>query len=498
MDGARSVAGSLSEELERAFDAIPDLMAILDLEHRIVRVNRAMAERLGCDRDDLPGKLCYKVIHGTDSPPGYCPHLAMLRDGREHTSEIEDDRLGGTFLVSVSPLTDGEGRIVGCVHMARDITNQKRAEADARKAASQRETFLAMLSHELRNPLGAILNAAYIVKRAPAKHGSFREALAVIERQASQMSFLLEDLLDVSRAMQGKIQIRREVVDLCEILRNAVKLIRPKCEERGQTLEVHLGQDRMMVKGDPSRLQQVQVNLLTNASKYTPPGGRIGVSAHLEQDEFVLRVWDNGRGIPPDQLESVFDLFEQVDGSRDRQDGGMGVGLTLVRMLVALHGGTVSARSEGQGKGSEFIVRLPQFTAEAAARTLRRDDSHNASHARILIVEDNADSRTMLQALLQLDGHHVRVAEDGIAGLETLKTNDFDVAIIDIGLPGLDGYEIARRFRSLHREHEPRLIALTGYGLPSDRQAVFDAGFDEHIVKPCAPQDIERILQRTR
>ena len=240
------------------------------------------------------------------------------------------------------------------------------------------------------------------------------------------------------------------------------------------------------------------MNLLTNASKYTPSGGHICLSVARDGNNVVVRVRDDGRGIPPEKLESIFDLFVQADESLDRQEGGMGIGLTLVRMLVQLHGGRVEAHSRGRGHGSEFVVLLPAAESEPSPTEEDKPAPSLVAVSRVLIVEDNHDSRTMLQALLQLDGHIVRVAEDGVTGLETLQSDEFDVALIDIGLPGLDGYEVVRRFRSLGRKRQPRLVALTGYGRPSDRRAVMEAGFDEHLVKPCDPQDLERILHCAR
>jgi two-component system CheB/CheR fusion protein len=498
MDGAPGNVTSPESEWERTFDAVPDLIAILDPQHRVLRVNRAFAERLGRRPEEVVGMMCYELVHGAQAPPVLCPHARLLDDGQEHVAEIHDERLAGTFLVSVSPLRDARGELSGSVHVARDITHQKRAEAEARKAVAQRDTFLALLSHELRNPLGAILNAAYVVKRGTARQGSFHDALAVIERQATQMSRLLDDLLDISRVMQGKIEMRTEVVDIAEVVQNAANVVRSSCLDRHQVLDVEIHSKAVAVQGDPVRLQQILVNLLANASKYTPTGGWICMTTNSDGQEVVVRVRDNGRGIPREKLASIFELFVQAEECFDRQEGGMGVGLTLVKMLAEMHGGSVSAHSDGAGRGSEFVVRLPRLQVASDPTVAIPATAATSVAARVLIVEDNPDSRNMLQALLELDGHDVSVAEDGLHGFESLATSDFDLALIDIGLPGLDGYEIVRRFRSLQRARSPRLIALTGYGRPADRQAVLEAGFDEHIVKPCRPQDLERILQSAR
>ena len=248
-----------------------------------------------------------------------------------------------------------------------------------------------------------------------------------------------------------------------------------------------------MVMGDAARLQQIQVNLLNNASKYTPPGGNLWLNVCRQGDEAVIRVRDTGEGIPPHMLESIFDLFVQNDKTLDRADGGMGVGLTLVRTLVAMHGGTVTARSEGAGRGSEFVVRLPLAIGQEPA-TMPEEPSKLPAGRRVLIVEDNADSREMLAQLLRMDGCNVTVAADGNQGLEAIRRERFDLALVDIGLPGIDGYEVVRQVRTGSGGDGTYFVALTGYGRPEDRLAVLQAGFDEHLVKPAKPIDLDRVL----
>jgi len=479
------------------FDAVPDLILILDNHHRVVRANKAMAERMGCHPQDLVGQMCFQVVHDSHSPPVFCPHARLLASGQQHAVEIQDARLGGTFLVSVSPIRGPGGTIMGSVHVARDITEQKRAENQAVEAVRQRDQFLAMLSHELRNPLGAILNAACVVSRLPAQGGTFADALAVIERQAHQMSALLDDLLDLSRVMQGKIALAEEEVDLGATVQDAVDAVRARLDARNQKLVLDLPDQPLYVRGDPTRLQQVQVNLLTNAVKFTPVGGQITLRLCREEDAAILTVRDDGQGIPRDMLESIFGLFVQADTTLHREQGGLGIGLTLVRMLVEMHGGQVTAASAGTGKGSEFRVRLPLLvTAPSPAPAVTAASPRVVS--KVLIVEDNADVRSMLRTLLELEGHDVQEAANGSQGLETLAHEPFDVALIDIGLPGIDGYELARRARSSCGQRCPRLVALTGYGRASDREDVQAAGFDEHLVKPCDPDDLFRVLAKPR
>ncbi len=496
MDERRSTRGQ--DDWTRTFDAVPDLILILDNQHRVVRANRAMAERMGCAPESLIGRSCYQVVHDSHSPPMFCPHSRVLANGQEHAVEVHDERLGGTFLVSVSPIHGPGGTVMGSVHVARDISEQKRAESQAVEAVRQRDQFLAMLSHELRNPLGAILNAACVVKRMPPQDGSFGEALAVIERQAQQMSSLLDDLLDVSRVMQGKISMAQDEVDLGATARDAVAAVRSAAESRGQELVVEIAEPTLLVRGDPTRLQQIQVNLLMNAVKFTPTGGQIALRLRPEDGLAVLSVEDNGDGIAGDMLERVFELFVQADTTLHRQQGGLGIGLTLVRMLVKMHGGDVTAHSPGLGLGSRFSVRLPLAVQAAKSPAVPAAAAPAAITSRVLIVEDNADVRSMLHTLLALEGHEVQEAADGSQGLGTLTNESFDVALIDIGLPGIDGYEVARRARATCGERCPRLVALTGYGRASDRAAVRAAGFDEHLVKPCDPDELLRLLSKPR
>lgn len=485
-----------TDDWTRTFDAVPDLIMILDNRHRVVRANRAMAQRMGCAAEELIGQTCHQVVHHACTPPIFCPHARLLAGGGEHTVEVYDERLGGTFLVSVSPIHGPGGTIMGSVHVARDISQQKRAESVALEAVRQRDQFLAMLSHELRNPLGAILNAACVVKRMPAQAGAFGDALGVIERQAQQMSALLDDLLDISRVMQGKVSLARDEVDLAGIQAEAVAAVRPLMELRGQTLTVEVAGQPLMTRGDAARLQQIQVNLLMNAMKFTPPGGRISFRLQRDQQDALLTIEDNGIGIAAGMLENVFELFVQADTTLHRQQGGLGIGLTLVRMLVEMHGGRVSAHSTGLGHGSRFMVRLPLLATPARSPSRQAPAQLPRVVSRILVVEDNADVRSMLLTLLALEGHEVQEAADGSQGLEALTRGRFDVALIDIGLPGLDGYEVARRARAACGERCPRLVALTGYGRPSDRAAVKAAGFDQHLVKPYDPEDLLRLLAR--
>jgi two-component system CheB/CheR fusion protein len=311
------------------------------------------------------------------------------------------------------------------------------------------------------------------------------------------MSRLLDDLLDVARVTHGKIDFRKRVLDLNELIHEAAPAVQPAMEKRRQRLSVVSAFGPVIVEGDSTRLLQIIENLLTNASKYTPPEGAITLELKKEVDECVLRVRDNGVGIDADLLDEVFDMFFQSNKAIDRSDGGMGVGLTLVRTLVEMHGGTVTAHSDGLGHGSQFEVRLP-LTSKRLDKSEEPTLVPAGFMPRVLIVEDNPGSRDMLKTILTLDGFEVEVAEDGQQGLDAILTGRPDVALIDIGLPILDGYQVAREVRKQLNKSQVYLVALTGYGQAKDRKAVSQAGFDEHLVKPVNSEHLVRVLRTSR
>jgi len=369
------------------------------------------------------------------------------------------------------------------------------AEAEARQAVVKRDQFLAMLSHELRNPLSAILNGVNILDHSDADREAVDSARQAIWRQAHHMSRLLDDLLDVARITQGKIRFHKQTLNLNELLREAGKSVQPAIETRRQHFTIIQAREPVLIYGDSTRLLQVVENLLTNASKYTPPNGSIVMELKKENDHCELCVRDSGRGIAPDMLDEIFAMFVQSNNALDRSDGGMGVGLTLVRALVELHHGTVTATSNGLGLGSQFVVRLP-LTSHLPAKSAIQDPMTASVGNRVLLIEDNPDSRETLQTILRLDGFQVESAEDGQQGLDAIFALRPDVAVIDIGLPKLDGYEVARRVREQFSKSEIRLVALTGYGQEKDRDAVIQAGFDEHLVKPVDVEVLKRVMSQ--
>lgn len=374
----------------------------------------------------------------------------------------------------------------------------KRLLEETRQAVEQRDQFLAMLAHELRNPLSPIRNSLQVMKMPGVNGPVVDQARDMAERQVQHMARLLDDLLDVARVSRGKIELRREAVDLAPLVRNTVEAIRPTCEARRHELTVSLAPEPLRVEGDPTRLEQVLTNLLNNACKYTDPGGKIRVSASLEGGEAVLRVRDNGIGIPADKLAKVFDLFVQAERRLDRSQGGMGIGLTLVRKLVELHGGAVEAFSPGVGQGAEFVVRLP--TLDPQPERGRSDSGGEPSPAptapsrRVLIVDDNVDAADSLGLMLRLAGQEVRVAYDGPSALAVAQEFRPQVLLLDLGMPGMDGYALARRLRELPGFAGGVLIALSGWGQEEDKRRSRDGGFAHHLVKPVDPAALQKLL----
>ncbi len=378
----------------------------------------------------------------------------------------------------------------------RELVQSRRADA-LEEADRRKDEFLAMLAHELRNPLAAITTAHAILDRYPARDPVETRAREIAIRQTTQLGRIVDDLLDVSRVMHGTIVLHREPLDITELVEQAVELAREvtlRGRERRLTVT---SPGPLLVDGDGTRLLQVIANLLDNAIKYTGEGGAIDVSLVQEGDEVVVRVRDDGVGIGPGVLASVFDLFYQVPTAIDRSNGGLGIGLTLVRTLTQLHGGTVHVRSEGEGRGTEVELRLP---ASAAVRTAakRRDAPSGGRSMRVLIVEDNRDARELLAELCMLWKHEVIVAEDGLKAVEMALTLRPDVAIIDIGLPGIDGYEVARRIRADPRGDAIKLVALSGYSTGEHREAAAAAGFTVHLIKPADSDQLAALIATAR
>jgi len=428
--------------------------------------------------------------------------------GQARTSPCAIDsrlRLAGRLTpvqVSASPLGLTAMAVVALV---TDLTAQKdnavlAASRDALQRADRlKDEFLAMLAHELRNPLAPIRNTVTLLKGKLRSHGELAPGLAVIERQVEHMALLLDDLLDVSQLTRGGIVLRKQRVSLQDVVDAAVETSGPVIAAAGHELLVSLPDHTIELDGDPMRLSQAFSNVLNNAAKYTARGGRIWLSAERgEPDVAVVRVRDTGIGIDAEDLDRIFDIFSQATPVLDRSQGGLGVGLSLVRGLVELHGGTIEAHSRGLGHGSEFVIRLPTASAspengkgahEPGARA-----SRGAEPLRILVADDNADSAESLALLLQMMGHEVRTELDGVHAVETAEAFQPQVVLLDLGMPRLNGYEAARRIRALPGGDKVVLIAQTGWSQPEDRQRSRDAGFDHHVVKPIPAGALEKLL----
>ena len=475
----------------------PNFVFIKDLQGRYLLADDAYRRLLGCEpvgktaQDIYPLEIADRIAAQDEQ---------VLTQGGSVEAEIDIPMPDGvhTYLSVRFPLQDEDGRTIGLSGMKTDVTALKRAEQQARDAVLQRDEFLAMLSHELRNPLAAILNAATLLQERELAEPT-AEWFGVIERRARHMARLLDDLLDVSRITRNAIELHRRSIDLAEILPGVLEEARPQFSERRLELTVATPKISLPVHGDPDRLQQVQVNLLLNAAKYTPAGGRVWYELRREGDEAVVSVRDTGRGIAPELLTKVFDLFFQADQSLDRAAGGIGVGLSLVRSIVELHGGRVQAFSAGDGQGCEFIVRLPLCNPAALpAASAARDIPAGNYTGKILLVEDDADIRKSMQALLEMDGYVVATADTAAAALAALQREQPCLMLVDIGLPGMDGYQLARIIRRTWKTSQLRLVALTGYGQAKDQQAAREAGFDDHLTKPLRPSELRRILAGTK
>ncbi|MFN3651728.1 MAG: response regulator [Armatimonadota bacterium] len=402
------------------------------------------------------------------------------------------------------PVLDRDGGVREWVGLCTDVTDQKRNEEQLRRQAealaaadAEKNRFLAILGHELRNPLAPILSATAILQENSSPEVVRRQRL-VIERQIRHMARLIDDLLDVARITRGTIELRLERVDLRSLLEQAVQMAAPLIESRAHQLEVRLEEAPLCLFADPARLTQVIGNLLNNAAKYTPPGGRIELRVERAADQVCIRVKDTGQGIPTGRLGEVFQLFTRLDHAGEADQQGLGIGLTLVKNLVELHGGTIEAHSEGAGRGSEFTVWLPVTTGVPLAADAGGPEAATpvpVSGKQILVVDDNVDAAETLSELLELWGHHVAVAHDGASALLEAGLHKPELVILDIGLPGMDGYEVARRLRSNPELRHIPLVAVTGYGRPHDREQAEQAGFDHHLTKPVDPEAIRHLLK---
>jgi PAS domain S-box-containing protein len=424
-------------------------------------------------------------------------HLALARDKGRSTDEGWRVRKDGTLFWAsnvITALHDREGKPYGFANVTQDLTQRRHAEALADTTQRMHE-FIAMLAHELRNPLAPITNAVALMARKGLDDPALEAMRQTIERQSAHLTRLLDELLDVNRIARGKFAVEKESIELQEVLDRAVETSRPLIDAQAHRLRLTIPDAPIPVLGDRMRLTQAFVNLLNNAAKYTPTGGDIWLSAVARSTDVEVRVRDSGKGIDHSMLEKVFDLFVQVDPNNGGMMGGLGVGLALVRRVVELHGGSVQARSEGAGKGSEFVVRLPlSIQTLRVVAPARASKPRVAAARRVLVVDDNRDAADSLAMLLEAMGHDVTAVYDAAAALAAANSIQPDIVMLDIGMPHTNGYEVARRIRGNAARNPPFLVAITGWGQESDKQRARDAGFDRHFVKPVSEEALRDVL----
>lgn len=491
LNEAQTKLAELSEIVEQSADAI----FRVDRD-RIIRTWNTGAKRLYGRDDEIIGTPLRNVLPASLRPSLDGIFANLVKTGemqRIETHQISVDNKIIDVSVTLSPVYGERGKMVAASVIARDVTDRLRADRKIQESIVRRDEFLAMLSHELRNPLGAIVNAARLLQGNKELATREQGASDVIVRQSEQMSRLLDDLLDVSRITLGKIELRKEVLDMTHVIEEAVRVMGPAFDDSGVDFKLELDPTELSVEGDPARLQQAIVNLLRNAAKYTPPGGSVTMQAFRGRDQVEIRIRDTGLGIAEEMQESIFEMFVQVHSSLERSQGGIGLGLTLVKAVVSMHDGEIEVFSEGHGKGSEFRISLPLSMASMAEHG---EDLPVITARTIVVVEDIPDARNMLRDLLIMQGYQVDSAGDGIEGLEMVREIKPDVSLIDIGLPKMDGYEVARQLRLDPSTKDLFLVALTGYGQSSDREKVTAAGFDAHLVKPLHANALDEVLRQ--
>ena len=483
------------EYQRRLYEAIltntPDLAYVFDLDHRFIYANEGLLRMWGKSWEEAIGKNCLEL--------GYEPWHAEMHD-REIDQIVATKQpvrrevpFTGTmgrriYDYLLVPVIGADGEVAAVAGTTRDVT-------EAREADRRKDEFLAMLAHELRNPLAPISNAIHMLRREKNGDPVQQEAHAIIARQTAQLRRLVDDLLEVARITTGRIQLQREWVMLSGIVESAVQSVRSLIEQQSHRLVVSVPDEPLWVYADTARLEQVLVNLLNNAAKYTLSAGRIELAASCNDEKVCISVRDTGIGIEPQLLPRVFDLFTQAERSLDRSYGGLGVGLSLVKNLVEMHGGDVEARSE-LGKGSEFIVRLPASRKRTAAVSAPKAEAASSARLRVLVVDDNVDAAESVAMLLRTCGHDTATAYDGSAAVEAAGEYLPDAVLLDIGLPKMNGYEVARQLRKNPELGRTMLVAMTGYGQAQDHKRSGDAGFDAHLVKPVDFPVVERTLEK--
>jgi PAS domain S-box-containing protein len=501
----RSRALETSEKLYRAIgESINYGVWVTDANGRLIYISDSFLKLVGMTMQQAADEGWGRVLHPEDAADTLEAWRECARTGsawyREHRYLGVDGKYHAILAQGV-PIRDAAGNIQRWAGINLDISRLKNTERALLEADRRKDEFLATLAHELRNPLAPIRNAVRILDSDAADDRQRKWGREVISRQVQRMSLLLDDLLDVSRITRGQLELKKDYVDLRTVVGDAVETARPLLEAKRHQLVVNLPSDNVRLEADPLRLSQVIGNLLTNAAKYTDPEGRIELAARLENAELVISIRDDGIGLSEEVMPGLFTMFSQVNSAIDRAEGGLGIGLALVKGLVALHGGRVEVRSEGLGRGSEFIVHLPHKVLAPASVEVE-EPSHGAANStavrrgRVLVVDDNRDAAESLGLVLRFMGYEVSIAYSGAEALELGAVERPRAAIIDIGMPGMSGHEVARRLRREAWGRNAVLVALTGWGQDTDKQAARAAGFDDHMTKPVDPDDVEAVITK--
>lgn len=504
--GRRAIEEALETNqarLEAALASMAEAIAIYGADGRLLQFNQGFvqfhkfSDAADYQRSD-PAFLEYQDQSGRPTPWSEQPDRRAISGqtgiGLVYGLQRKDTAAQWFGRYNFGPIRGRGGEIVGAVVTAQDITDEKRAEEARREAERRKDEFLAVLAHELRNPLVPIHNAVQVLRKTEETPAERRPLFDMMERQVRHLVRLIDDLIDISRIERDKIELQREPCDLASILRNAVETAQPLVEQNRHSVSLHLPTEEIALWADPVRLVQVFANLVNNAAKYTPPGGAIDIAAERQGDAINVCVRDNGLGIPPQSLPHVFELFVQGDSSGGA--GGLGVGLALTQKLVQLHGGTIEARSQGPGQGSEFIVRLPlEPVDENVAAPVNVEARSPPRSIRALVIDDEPDVANSLGMLLSTLGVEVQVVYDGASGIDAIHEFAPEVVFVDLGMPGLDGCETARRIRASEAGRKLRLVALTGWGQNEARAQTKDAGFNAHLIKPASLEALEQALQ---
>jgi PAS domain S-box-containing protein len=488
-------------------ESMPLNLALYDREQRLVYINPALASMCRAPICRVPvsemmGKRADEIWPEVIAAPLKLHFERVLATGELQTYELAVTPLGSARVVrqwTVLPIRGSSGDVQQFLVMSHDVTAQRQLVDELREADRRKSEFIAVLSHELRNPLAAIRSSLYVIEHAQGGEVAAR-ARHVIDRQVDQLARMVDDLLDVTRITRNKIQLQRARLDLVDLVGQTIEDNRANLEARGVNLDLRLSELPVTINADGARIAQVITNLLGNAVKFTPSGGTVTVSvfAEAERGRAVVQVADTGTGIDPGLLGRLFEPFMQADRTLDRTGGGLGLGLALVKGLVDLHGGEVTASSQGLGKGASFVVRLPLAEPIGSGAAAPARHPAPAGHRRILVIEDDTDVADGLQAALEIDGHAVEVAKSGSDGLSRARRFQPEVVLCDIGLPGMNGYDVARAFRADPDLRATMLVALSGYAQAEDVERARGAGFDRHLAKPASIDNLKRILEAPR